>query len=322
MVRGDAGYPGRPATASLGLTTSASRPLIETAQQARDRSEFEASLAKLTSLASRNPSLRNEALQMLHASSKPDKERRMDSWDNAELRRFAAREQQLLQEMGVTVQQMTKPPPVIPPWERDPSSRPMTAGQMAAMEAAMFTGKGQATGQYGGTYYDVRINNRGESLEYAKSIPIFGAAPDKPRDYNKFYDGKEFESGKRGGWGPGGYDVRVTSTGTPRDRAKSTPLFGPPNQKVVDRRKFYDGKEFQDNKRGGYGPGGYDVRVTRRGSPRMVDRVRSTPIFGPKGGWQGGRPGSAPSPQRPPRSTANARKSPNARTPPINLKKL
>ena len=94
---------------------------------------------------------------------------------------------------------------------------------------------------------------------------------DKPLDYNKMYDGKEFQFNKRGNFGPGNYGVRVTKTGTPRDmavNARATPIFGPPSQKVVDRSKFYDGKEFEFNKRGGYGPAAPEA--TACASPRRA----------------------------------------------------
>ena len=35
---------------------------------------------------------------------------------------------------------------------------------------------------------------------------------------------------------------------------------------MIDRRKFYHGKEDQGKLLGSYGPGGYDVRVTNKGT--------------------------------------------------------
>lgn len=218
--------------------------------------------------------------------------RAWEAWDQAETRRLEKRTQQLLRELGATslTDALPEAParPRLPPWEReDPffvqagADRPQSQ-EMTSRTAFMFTGKG-GFGMAGGEFYDVKITNKGLQLAHAKSIPIFGAASDKPLDYNKIYDGKEFQFNKRGNFGPGNYGVRVTKTGTPRDmavNARATPIFGPPSQKVVDRSKFYDGKEFEGMKRGGYGPGGYSVRVTKTGTPRdMTEYARNTPIF-------------------------------------------
>lgn len=219
--------------------------------------------------------------------------RAWEAWNQAETRRLEKRQQELLRELGAMSLADALPPASsgrqLPPWEReDPNfvpagcERPQSQ-EMTARTAFMFTGKG-GFGTFGGEFHDVRITNKGLLLAHAKSIPIFGAASDKPLDYNKLYDGKEFQFNKRGNFGPGNYGVRVTKTGTPRDmatNARATPIFGPPSQKVVDRRKFYDGKEFELNKRGGYGPGGYSVRVTKTGTPRdMTEYARNTPVFG------------------------------------------
>ena len=209
------------------------------------------------------------------------------AWDQAETRRLEKRTQELLRELGATslVDALPEAPtrPTLPPWERE-DPRPQSQ-EMTSRTAFMFTGKGGfGEASLGGEFYDVRITNKGMELAHAKSIPIFGAAPDTPLDYNKVYDGREFQFNKRGNFGPGNYGVRVTRTGTPRDmalHARATPIFGPPSQRVVDRRKFYDGREFESDKLGGYGPGGYSVRVTRTGTPRdMTTYARNTPVFG------------------------------------------
>ena len=177
-----------------------------------------------------------------------------------------------------------------------------------ATQPNAFTGAG-GLGSFGGEFYDVRVTNKGMQLAHARSIPIFGSSPVKPLDYRKMYHGAEFEEGKRGGYaGNRFYDVRVTDTGTPRDigrAAKHTPIFGRPTAKVVDRSKFYEGKEWQVNKKGldASLPGPYDVRVTKTGTPRDIALAgRNTPIMGKKiyapSKQQGLRPKSAPSLQK------------------------
>ena len=92
--------------------------------------------------------------------------------------------------------------------------------------------------------------------------------------------------------GPGSegeyYDVRINNRGFRTDEARSTPMFGSPDAKVVDRRKFYDGKEFEESKRGEYGSLRYEVRCTQTGTPRDVSRsAKAVPNWGPKGAHQG-----------------------------------
>ena len=118
----------------------------------------------------------------------------------------------------------------------------------------------------------------------------FGKSPASRTDHAKQYEGKEFEAGKRGGYGPGGYDVKVSRTGTPRGHALGTPVFGEAHGSGrPSNAKQYEGKEFEEGKRGGYGPGGYDVKVSRTGTPR--GHALGTPIFGEAHG--SGRPSSA-----------------------------
>ena len=98
----------------------------------------------------------------------------------------------------------------------------------------------------------------------------FGKSPASRTDHAKQYEGKEFEAGKRGGYGPGGYDVKVSKTGTPRGHALGTPIFGEAHGSGrPSSAKQYEGKEFEEGKRGGYGPGAYSVKVSRTGSPLM-----------------------------------------------------
>ena len=98
----------------------------------------------------------------------------------------------------------------------------------------------------------------------------FGKSPASRTDHAKQYEGKEFEAGKRGGYGPGGYDVKVSRTGTPRGHALGTPVFGEAHGSGrPSSAKQYEGKEFEEGKRGGYGPGAYSVKVSRTGSPLM-----------------------------------------------------
>ena len=98
----------------------------------------------------------------------------------------------------------------------------------------------------------------------------FGKSPASRTDHTKQYEGKEFEAGKRGGYGPGGYDVKVSRTGTPRGQTLGTPVFGEAHGPArPSTAKQYEGKEFEEGKRGGYGPGAYDVKVSRTGSPLM-----------------------------------------------------
>ena len=94
----------------------------------------------------------------------------------------------------------------------------------------------------------------------------------------------------RGGPGSEGeyYDVRINNRGFRTDEARSTPMFGSPDAKIVDRRKFYDGKEFEESKRGEYGSLRYEVRCTQTGTPRDVSRsAKAVPNWGPKGAHQG-----------------------------------
>ena len=94
----------------------------------------------------------------------------------------------------------------------------------------------------------------------------------------------------RGGPGSEGeyYDVRINNRGFRTDEARSTPMFGSPDAKIVDRRKFYDGKEFEESKRGEYGSLRYEVLCTQTGTPRDVSRsAKAVPNWGPKGAHQG-----------------------------------
>ena len=100
------------------------------------------------------------------------------------------------------------------------------------------------------------------------------------------------EESKRGSYGPGLYDAhRVSSTGTPRGqmRGSGAPVFGCPPATMRGANQ-YEGKELARKKLGSCGPGGYDVRVSRTGTPR--GQARSIPIFG--GPIHQKRPDSAP----------------------------
>ena len=146
------------------------------------------------------------------------------------------------------------------------SGRPSTAKQYEGKEFE--EGK---RGGYGPGGYDVKVSNTGTPRGQTLGTPVFGEAhgPARPSTA-KQYEGKEFEAGKRGGYGPGGYDVKVSRTGTPRGQTLGTPVFGEAHGPArPSTAKQYEGKEFEEGKRGGYGPGAYDVKVSRTGSPLM-----------------------------------------------------
>ena len=89
-------------------------------------------------------------------------------------------------------------------------------------------------------------------------------------DHAKYYEGKEFQASKTGSYGPGGYDIKVSRTGTPRGHALGIPVFGEGHRPArPSTAKQYEGKEFEEGKRGGYGPGGYDIKVSNTGMPLM-----------------------------------------------------
>ena len=125
-------------------------------------------------------------------------------------------------------------------------------------------------GSYGPGGYDVmKMSRTGTPRGQTVGTPVFNRSPTPSRPSTaKQYDGKEFEESKRGGYGPGGYDVKVSRTGTPRGQTVGTPVFNrSPGPSRPSTAKQYEGREFEESKRGSYGPGGYDVRVSRNGSP-------------------------------------------------------
>ena len=213
-----------------------------------------------------------------------DKDHAWQNWDRAEIRRLASREAQLLQEMGLLEMGDPAHEParvkLTAPWAKVEVLSTIEAAAAKAVAAQMFTGRGGA-GSDGGSFYDVQITNRGFRTDQARSTPMFGNPNAKVVDRRKFYDGKEFEESKLGGYGHLRYDVRCAKTGTPRDvseSAKAVPNFGPKGKgvTVVDRRKFYNGYD-ADGKRpdqakllGSYGPGWYDVRVNNKGNAAAV----------------------------------------------------
>jgi hypothetical protein len=262
-----------------------------------------------------------------------DKDNAWHNWDRAEIRRLASREAQLLQELGLTMGDPALEPARVkltPPWTKVEVLSTIEAAAAKAVAAQMFTGRGGAGSE--GEFYDVQITNRGFRTDQARSTPMFGNPNAKVVDRRKFYDGKEFEESKLGGYGNLRYDVLCGKTGTPRDvskSAKAVPNWGPKGAGavVVDRRKFYNGYD-ADGKRadqakllGSYGPGWYDVRVNNKGERRMVDHARSTPCFGPafrpelyrakpRGGSSGGLRKSASTAEVPRLNTAAARAPP------------
>jgi hypothetical protein len=92
------------------------------------------------------------------------------------------------------------------------------------------------------------------------------------------------EEGKRGSFGPGGYDVyAISRTGTPRGHmtGNSAHAFGPApaTMRRAASANQYEGRELASKKLGSYGPGGYDVmRISRTGTPR--GHARGIPVFG------------------------------------------
>ena len=211
-----------------------------------------------------------------------DKDNNWHNWDRAEIRRLASREAQLLQELGLTMGDPALEPARVkltPPWTKVEVLSTIEAAAAKAVAAQMFTGRGGAGSE--GEFYDVQITNRGFRTDQARSTPMFGNPNAKVVDRRKFYDGKEFEESKLGGYGNLRYDVLCGKTGTPRDvskSAKAVPNWGPKGAGavVVDRRKFYNGYD-ADGKRadqakllGSYGPGWYDVRVNNKGNAAAV----------------------------------------------------
>lgn len=265
---------------------------------------------------------------MSHTGS--DKDHAWQNWGQAEIRRLASREAQLLQELGLTMGDPALEPARVkltPPWAKVEVLSSIEIAHSKAVAAQMFTGRGGAGSE--GEFYDVQITNRGFRTDQARSTPMFGNPNAKVVDRRKFYDGKEFETDKLGGYGHLRYDVQCAKTGTPRDvskSAKAVPNFGPKGQHqcVVDRKKFYTGyddtgkRTDQAKLLGSYGPGWYDVRVNNKGERRMVDHARSTPMFGPpfqpelyraksRGGSSGGLRKSASTAGVPRLNTAAAR---------------
>ena len=218
---------------------------------------------------------------MSHTGS--DKDHAWQNWGQAEIRRLASREAQLLQELGLTMGDPALEPARVkltPPWAKVEVLSSIEIAHSKAVAAQMFTGRGGAGSE--GEFYDVQITNRGFRTDQARSTPMFGNPNAKVVDRRKFYDGKEFETDKLGGYGHLRYDVQCAKTGTPRDvskSAKAVPNFGPKGQHqcVVDRKKFYTGyddtgkRTDQAKLLGSYGPGWYDVRVNNKGNAAAVE---------------------------------------------------
>ena len=141
-------------------------------------------------------------------------------------------------------------------------------------------------------------SRRGSPLWCRAAVP-FGSAQRSPSA--GLYTSKDspryngVEESKRGSFGPGGYDVHAISrTGTPRGHMKgnSAHVFGPApaTMRRAASANQYEGRELASKKLGSYGPGGYDVRVSRTGTPR--GHVRGIPVFGAPADQT--RPDSAP----------------------------
>ena len=83
--------------------------------------------------------------------------------------------------------------------------------------------------------------------------------------------------------GPQHYDVKCTRNGLPiKLRPDSTPAFAQSTRGVI----LYEGKEHNTERgvRGLFGPGNYNVRCSRNGSPLKL-RPQSTPSFGKGPRW-------------------------------------
>ena len=216
-----------------------------------------------------------------------DKDQTWMRWDRSEIRRLASREAELLQQLGLTLGALSPTKvPLVPPWERDPDTRPQSAAEMTARTAAMFTGKGgMGVSPFIGSYHEVKTTNKGRLLGPQAAIckSVFGSSNEIVPDRRKIYDGKEFEESKRGGYAHLRYNVEKTNTGTPRDISEHRGLlakYGPRNanastypldeRQVVDRRKIYNGKHDQGKLIGQYGPGWYDCRMTNKGTAAAV----------------------------------------------------
>ena len=175
-----------------------------------------------------------------------------------------------------------------PMWRR-PSSAFGTTTMTRSQSATLYHGKDmpQTTlGSFGPGSYDVRCSRTGTPRGRAKGgTPIFTGATGMQRETaSKRYEGKEWEATKRGKFGPGGYEPRTSNRGSPLWRRPSS-AFGKTTMTRPQSATLYHGKDMPQTTLGSFGPGSYDVRCSRTGTPR--DRAKGgTPIFTSATGMQ------------------------------------
>ena len=166
-------------------------------------------------------------------------------------------------------------------WRR-PSSAFGTTTMKRSQSTALYHGKDmpQTTlGSFGPGAYDVKCSRTGTPRDRAKGgTPIFTGATGSQRESgSKRYEGKEWEATKRGTFGPGGYEPRTSNRGSPLWRRPSS-AFGTTTMKRSQSATLYHGKDMPQTTLGSFGPGAYDVKCSRTGTPR--DRAKGgTPIF-------------------------------------------
>ena len=115
----------------------------------------------------------------------------------------------------------------------------------------------------------------GNMQRYVQSSDMLYTGKDSPRR-------RAIEQTKLGRYGPGRYDVRVSRTGTPRGRVRSTPIWSvDPRVPPTPTEKLYEGRALAYKnmaRRGKIGADrNYEPRVSNTGTPR--GHTRGTPIF-------------------------------------------